>query len=103
MKTLFDQWQAMLERNIIPVLEYQIAENDWVVVNISIEPDGFYFNFDENSLPTHFSGDIYKKGDSYLLKFDECFDDLDYYLQMISEEIADGYLLPNDLYYSEDN
>ena len=101
MKILQDQWSAMLERQIIPVLEYKLPQDEWLTVDIDMTAKGLFFTFDEDNKPVHFSGEVTKKGDSYFLKFDPCFEDLDSYLQQIDQAITEGYILPNELYTTE--
>jgi hypothetical protein len=94
------EWDAMLNRGIIPVMEFQISENDWLIVDIEYTDKGLEFSFDSNNKPVCFDGEIVVINDNrYLLPFDEYFG-LDAHLEMISNNITEGYLLPNDLYYS---
>ncbi len=101
---LKDQFDRMLKSGIIPVIEEQIlidGELDYLTINIDISEKGFIFEFDDR-FDVSFGGEIKKIGDCYLLPFDEYFDDIDHYLQMISDNIMDGYILPNNLLYSGD-
>ena len=90
------QFSEMLDRGTMPLFEFELKDDEYLIVNIDIGNKGIYFNFDDE-YKTSFSNDIFKKGDSYLLKFDPYFDDLDYYLEQISNEITEGYLMSNNL------
>ena len=107
MQTIKDQFDAMLDSGVIPAMEYQIKNyggNDWLLVDIGINDRGVTFSFDSMEKPTYFDGEIITYNDCYYcLPFDEYFEDLDYYLQAISDNITEGFLLPNDLYYVDDN
>lgn len=96
------QFDAMLSRGTIPCFEYQISEDDYLLVNLELSDNGLLFSFDSDNKRVAFDGVIEViNNNHYLLPFDEYFDDLDYYLQMIDENMTEGYLLVNDLYYSE--
>lgn len=102
-KTLKDQWDTMINSGRIPVLEYQVSEDKWLTVNIYFRGSCLLFSFDKEPIcDTYFSGEIEKVLDNYQIDFDWCFDNLDRYLQMIDQEMTEGYLIPNNLYYVED-
>ena len=108
MQIIKDQFNAMLERGIITAMEYQIKDddngNDWLLVDIGINDQGITFSFDSMEKPVYFDGEIITYNDCYYcLPFDEYFEDLDYYLQMINDNIIEGFLLPNGLYYVDDS
>ena len=97
---LIDQWQNMLNSGRIPIMEYEIKLNDekeFLVVDISCDNHGLYFYFDDFDLPKHFSGNVKKWNDEFLIRFDDCFHNLDHYLQAINDEITEGFILPNNL------
>lgn len=104
MNTIKQQFEAMLQRGIIPCMEYQTSEDDWLLVNIECSDQGIVFSFDSDNKRVAFDGEIITYNDCrYCLPYDEYFEDLDYYLQMIDQNIIEGFLLPNDLYYVDDN
>lgn len=53
--------------------------------------------------PCHFSGDvIILNNGNFVIPFEhEYFDNIDHYLQKASDEIAEGYLIPNNIYTGE--
>jgi hypothetical protein len=83
-------------------MEFQTSIDDWLLVDISIHDKGLLFMFDDENKDIYFSGEIKKIGDAYLLPFDEYFDHLEHYLEQISREITEGFLIPNDLFYCEE-
>lgn len=103
MNTIKKQFDEMLSRGIIPVFEHELPNDEWLTVDISVNDKGVLFSFDSNSLPVSFDGEIEVINDNhYLLPFDDCFDNLDTYLEMISVNVMEGYLLPNNLFVMED-
>lgn len=108
MQTIKDQFDAMLESGKIPAMEYPIKNddngNDWLLVDIGINDQGITFSFDSMEKPVSFDGEIITYNDCYFcMPYDQYFEDLDYYLQAINDNIMEGFLLPNDLYFVDDN
>ena len=95
------QWQAMLANGRIPVMEWKMANEEWLMVDIEYKGDYFLFSFDQNK-PVFFDGCITGQDNFYHYPIDEYFNSLDHYLQEIAGNIIEGYLLPNGLYCCED-
>lgn len=109
------QWQAMINAGLIPAMEFSIIGNDFVVVDIelpttqyrdiqtgelireTLEKDYICFSFDQMGKGVWFDGDIKGKDNFYRISLDSCFDNLDYYLQRIGENIMEGFIIPNGL------
>jgi len=90
--------------------EYQISEDDYLLVHFEGCDQGIRFTFDFNELNTYFSDEVIKTGgdgihiDGFIVPFDpEYLEDLQYYFELASEEISEGFLLPNDLYYEDED
>lgn len=106
MNTLHEQFNQMLDRGTILCFEYEMSNNEYLLVDIQItdkqsDIQGLLFSFDTDDLPVSFYGDIvtYENNDNmFLMPFDEYSDDLDYYLGGLYENITEGYLIPNNLY-----
>jgi hypothetical protein len=106
MKALKAQFEAMLNRNIMPLFELEISNGEYLIVDIELSEkegrkgyNGVQFSFDQDNLKTYFDGDVVKRGDGvYVVKYDDCFDDLDSYLEIIMDNITEGFLIPNNLY-----
>jgi len=93
--------------------EYEIIEDNYLLVHFDIATDhqckkydigsGIFVSFDTNSLPLHFSGEVVTIDDpdlinGFIVPFDpEYFESLYYYLELIAQEISEGYILPNNL------
>ncbi len=104
MKTVYSvikaQFDQMVERGIIPCFEFERDYNgsvEWFTVDIEVSEKGVHFSFNQDGLPCCFDGEIVGSGNFYCLPFDEYFSDLDSYLQRISENITEGYLLSNNI------
>ena len=104
-KEIRSQWDESINSGIIPCFEFELAYNDYLIVDIELSEEGdcFIFSFDKDRLcDTHFSGEVkHIIANNYQLDIDEYCDKLEVYLQQIYNEIVDGYLLPNGLYYCE--
>lgn len=97
-KAIYEQWQVMLNYGKIPMFEIQIADGDYLLVDINYNQNDDYISFSfDDSLPVFFDGDIKKHGGSYHLLLDDCFSSLDSYLETIHNNIVEGYIIPNDL------
>jgi hypothetical protein len=88
--------------------EYQISEDDFILVHFEGCDQGIRFTFDFNGYETYFSDEVIKTGgdsvhiDGFIVPFDpDYFEDLQHYFEQASQEIGEGFLLPNDLYYEE--
>jgi len=100
---IYNQWQAMLKQNRIPLFEIELSNGDYLLVNIDYTQGNDYISFSfDDSLPVFFDGEIKKHGGEYHVMLDECFSSLDSYLQLIYENILEGYIIPNDLLLCED-
>lgn len=103
--TIKIQWDNMLNRNIMPLMEFErITEsgNEWFVVDISLSEKGIEFSFDQDGLPTAFDGFITGSDNFYCIPFEAVDSErLDDYLYIVSDNIADGYLLSNNIYVSD--
>ena len=83
----------------LPLFEFDLPNDEYLVVNLEMANKGIKFRFDSDNKSTHFSGDVIKTGDDvFLIKCDVYNTILDSYLEMIHDEITEGYLIPNDLY-----
>jgi len=102
-KAINSQWQTMLNYGRIPLFEIELNNGDYLIVDIDYtQGDDFIsFSFDD-SLPVFFDGEIKKHGGEYHVILDECFDNLNSYLELIYNNILEGYIIPNDLMLCED-
>ena len=102
-KAINSQWQAMLNYGKIPMFEIGLSDGDYLIVNIDYQAGNNYISFSfDDSLPVFFDGEIKKHGGEYHVILDECFDNLDSYLELIYNNILEGYIIPNDLLLCDD-
>ena len=100
---IYNQWQAMLNYGRIPCFEIELSNGDYLIVDIDYQAGNNYISFSfDDSLPAYFDGEIKKHGSEYRVMLDECFDNLDSYLELIYNNIMDGYIIPNDLLLCDD-
>ena len=102
-KAINQQWQAMLNYGKIPLFEIEVINGDYLIVDIDYTQgdDFIIFSFDD-SLPVFFDGEIKKHGGNYHVMLDPYFESLDSYLELIYNNIIEGYIIPNDLLLCED-
>ena len=102
-KAINSQWQDMLKNGKIPCFEIGLSNGDYLLVDIDYREGDNYISFSfDDSLTVFFDGEIKKHGGNYHVMLDECFDNLDSYLQLIYDNIIDGYIIPNDLLLCDD-
>lgn len=97
------EWQAMLDRGIIPVFEFGHGGGEFTTVEIQYKHwrgAGIYFDIDSplENPEFYFSGDVKKRNGSYYLPADKFTNSLHELLEQIHTEIIEGYIIPNDLY-----
>lgn len=118
-RAIFKQWQDMINNGRIPVMEYKLNNGEWLEVDIGLPImtticpitgkqlssaiAGRYisFSFDQGEYKTFFDGSIKGENGDYKMPLDECFDNLDYYLQEIASNILEGFIVANGLYCEE--
>ncbi len=101
--TISEQRQAMPRRGIIPMFEIGLSNGDYLLVDIDYQAGNNYISFSfDDSFPVFFDGEIKKHGNEYRVMLDDCFDNLDSYLELIYNNIMEGYIIPNDLLLCED-
>lgn len=100
---IYNQWQAMLNYGSIPCFEIEVINGEYLLVDIDYTQGDDYISFSfDDSLPVFFDGEIKKHGGSYRIMLDDCFESLDSYLQLIYDNIIEGYIIPNDLILCDD-
>lgn len=104
MNTIKKQFKEMLSNNIMPLFEFELINNDYLIVNLDINDKGVLFSFDSDNKRVAFDGEIEVINENnYLLPFDEYFEQLDYYLEMINNNITEGFLIVNNLLPGAEN
>ncbi len=105
-KSIVYQWEKMIKAGRLPIMEYQIGEDSYLLVDLELVDGGsaILFSFDRRPFPTAdvwFSGEVVPVLDNFQIVIDEYSDRLDLYLQQIDQEMLEGFILPNGLYYCE--
>lgn len=102
-KAINQQWQDMLKNGKIPCFEIELSNGDYLIVDIVYRQgdDFISFSFDD-SFPVFFDGEIKKHGGNYHVMLDPYFESLDSYLELIYNNIIEGYIIPNDLLLCDD-
>lgn len=98
MQTIKDQFDKMLENNIIPCFEFELSNGEFITVDIDYSKDGIVFTFDTDNLQTYFSGNVEQLSEyTYVYLYDEYFDSLDHYVQEIYDEVREGFIFANNM------
>ena len=95
------EWEKMISSGTIPIFEYKISESDYLIVELSLSEDNreIEFTFDSDNKKTWFSGDVTTiNSNRYKIPVDPDMS-LDEHIQLIDQEMTEGYLLPNGLFY----
>ena len=102
-KAINSQWQSMLNYGKIPMFEIGLSNGDYLLVDIDYTQGNDYISFSfDDSLTVFFDGEIKKHGSQYHVMLDPYFESLDSYLELIYNNIIEGYIIPNDLLLCED-
>ena len=102
MDKIKSQFENMLTRGIMPIFELEIIGDDYLLVDLNISDIGVEFSFDAEGLRTEFDFNIEKiHNNKFVLLFDAYYDDLDSYLELIHENLIEGYVIPNQLHKDE--
>jgi hypothetical protein len=100
---IHNQWQTMLNYGKIPMFEIELSNGDYLIVDIVYKQgDDFISFYFDDSLPVFFDGEIKKHGGGYRILLDDCFSNLDSYLETIYDNIIEGYIIPNNLLLLDD-
>ena len=98
-----EQWQAMLNYGKIPMFEIELSDGDYLIVDIDYQAGNNYISFSfDDSLPVFFDGEIKKHGGNYHVMLDPYFESLDSYLELVYNNIIEGYIIANDLLLCDD-
>ena len=98
MNTIKKQFEDMLARGVMPIIELELADGEYLLVNLDVTDSGVEFSFDSGGLPVSFYGDIETiHSNRYLLPLDSYVDSLDSYFETINGNLYEGFILPNGL------
>lgn len=98
LESLKQQAQTAVEKYSGMFAEYELPNEEFLLVHFELCDQGIHIRADFEGIKC-FSGNVILTELGFIMPFDpDYFEDLDYYLQSISEEINEGYLIPNNLY-----
>ncbi len=103
MNNLINEYNEMLNRNRIPVFEYELPCGEFLEVWVQVDDEGVKFSADFQDLEMYFDGIINGASEQdynnhFVINPDDLVDfNLDNVLAFINENIVDGYLSPNGL------
>lgn len=92
-------WRELMTSDLLPVMQFELKDDNWLLVDFSVDEEGITFSFDTDNLPVYFDGDVQPRGNNtFFLPWHEYDFTLDSQLQLISDNIKDGFILANNLY-----
>ena len=102
--TVLEDWDNSMARGKIPYFEFELANDDYLLVHLHFDPNGVEFSFDSDGKPCYFDGDVVTIHENrYKLEWCNMEDwSLDSILEYISENINQGYICANNLYPNEE-
>lgn len=101
---IIEQWKTALSSGIMPVFEFELKGGDYLIVDLYLvdSKEGLFleFSFDSDGMSSSFDEIINAYSDNYYsLKINlEYINNLDTVLEYISDNITEGYIIPNGLY-----
>lgn len=99
------EWQAMVSRGTMPLFELELKNDEYLLVDLELFPEleEICFSFDSMDLPVHFSGNVKTIHDcKFAIDLTEYDCGLDGILELIYEEIIEGFICPNQLFPERD-
>ena len=105
---ILQEWhKAIFLCNTMPIFEIELKDGEYLLVDLELnaELEEIRFSFDSMNLKTWFSGNIKTYHNcEFALPIREYDGSLDALLEVVMQEISEGFILPNDLYpESEEN
>lgn len=94
--TILADFNKMVQSGKLPMFEFELLNGDFLIVNIYMDDEYIYFNFDQEK-ETFFDGNIYGSKGSYGYEYSEEWDTLDSLLSLIHANITEGYIGSNGI------
>lgn len=100
-ENIVSQWENMLRSGKIPCFEFELKNDDYLLVDLELNETNkkIIFSFDSMNLKTWFSGNVKQYHDcKFALPIDDYCVNLDQVLEVIYEEVNEGFIIPNHLF-----
>lgn len=101
---IVQQWENMLSHGTIPCFEFELNNGEYLLVDLELNENKkeIIFSFDSMNLKTWFSGNVKTYHDCrFALPIDDYCESLDQVLEVIFEEINEGFIIPNRLFKTD--
>ena len=98
------QWENMLNSGKIPCFEFELKNDEYLLVNLELNETNkeIQFSFDSMNLKTWFSGNVKQYHDClFALPIDDYCENVDQVLEVIYEEVNEGFIIPNRLFKTD--
>ena len=102
MNHILQNWEESRSRGTIPLVLFELKNDDLLIVQIGVTDTEITFNFDVEHGEPRFDGEIIGENGYYSIVYDVEYDTLDGLLEMVMENINEGYIAVYGLYPEEE-
>lgn len=100
--SIYEQFQEMLSKGRLPIMEFELNTGDYLVVGIMVEQGHTSVSADFLCLPVWFEEELAAvSGSEYRINLEDYpfrnINTLDQLLEFIHDNIMEGFLIPNNL------
>lgn len=88
--TIYAEFQEFLNGHRLPIIELELLDGDYLIINIDVDNDKITFTFDQQH-DTYFDGAIEGAHGYYHYVYDKDFDTLQDLLDLVYVNITEGY------------
>lgn len=98
MNHILQNWEECISRNRLPMFEIELANEEWLLVHLDVTDTEITFEFDVEHGEPRFDGEIIGKNGYYSIEYDAEYDTLNSLLELVMENINEGYIAVYGLY-----
>lgn len=98
MNHILQNWEECISQNRLPLFEIELANEEWLLVHLDVTDTEITFEFDAEHGEPRFDEEIIGEKGCYSITYDAEHDTLDSLLEMVMENINEGYIAVYGLY-----
>lgn len=102
MNHILQNWKECRNRGTIPLVLFDLKNDDVLLVQIDVTETEIQFNMDVEHGEPRFDGEIIGENGSYSIVYDIEYDTLDGLLELVMQNINEGYIAVYGLYPEEE-
>ena len=88
--TIYTEFQEFLNSHRLPIIELELLDGDYLIIDINVDNDKITFTFDQQC-DTYFDGAIEGENGYYYYIYDNEFDTLQSLFELVYANITEGY------------